>query len=261
MSDKYKEYINLAVKGNVFGIDDENALSELNENFEIVNDENSGKQYLNVNNKKFSLMDKAIVKLFYVEPKTNERIFITADTTGSNGEYFFKIEPKKAYEVVVENYGNFDKKISVAENEGSKSDTLEISPIGINSMPKSAIKLKNIQYEVNSSELSASAKSILDSSLYIYLKENSDIIVEINSHTDNTGSDDFNMKLSVKRANNVVKYLIYKGISSSRLIAKGFGESNPIATNDTAEGREKNRRTEFRIVGSLSKVKELEKED
>lgn len=71
--------------------------------------------------------------------------------------------------------------------------------------------------------------------------------LEIQGHTDNKGGDDYNQKLSEDRANAVKKYLVDKGVKAERVIAKGFGLSKPIATNDTAEGREKNRRVEFII--------------
>jgi len=72
--------------------------------------------------------------------------------------------------------------------------------------------------------------------------------VMIEGHTDSVGSDQYNMRLSERRANSVREYLIKKGISASQLDAVGYGESRPVATNDTAEGRAKNRRTEFKVV-------------
>ena len=71
--------------------------------------------------------------------------------------------------------------------------------------------------------------------------------IEIAGHTDNIGSDDANMKLSDERANTVRSYLIAKGISESRITAKGYGETKPVATNDTDQGRRINRRVEFTI--------------
>lgn len=72
--------------------------------------------------------------------------------------------------------------------------------------------------------------------------------IEIMSHTDNVGSDTYNMDLSNRRAESVVSFLIKSGISKDRLVAKGYGESQPVATNTTDEGRQANRRTEFRIL-------------
>ncbi len=84
-----------------------------------------------------------------------------------------------------------------------------------------------------------------------------DLIVEISAHTDAKGNDDYNMKLSQKRAESVVEYLIRKGIDKKRLQAKGYGETQPIAPNklpngkDNPDGRALNRRTEFKVIGSF----------
>ncbi|MEO0405483.1 MAG: OmpA family protein, partial [Bacteroidota bacterium] len=83
--------------------------------------------------------------------------------------------------------------------------------------------------------------------------------VEIWSHTDSRGEDDYNLNLSQERAQSVVDYLISRGIEASRLDAKGYGESKPIAANkledgsDNPSGRSMNRRTEFKIVGNISR--------
>lgn len=76
----------------------------------------------------------------------------------------------------------------------------------------------------------------------------------LSGHTDNTGSSDFNQKLSVNRANSVKKYLVSKGITNDRITTAGFGSTVPIADNTTVEGREKNRRVEFAIVKEEGQV-------
>ncbi|SHM06719.1 OmpA family protein [Chitinophaga sp. CF418] len=80
------------------------------------------------------------------------------------------------------------------------------------------------------------------------MQENSSLIVEISGHTDNIGNDKDNMILSERRAQAVVKYLVDKGIPAERLQAKGYGETQPVAENDTPGGRAANRRTEFKIL-------------
>ena len=80
------------------------------------------------------------------------------------------------------------------------------------------------------------------------LNTNRKMIVEVGGHTDNVGSDDANMKLSHERAKSVRNYLVKAGINSDRLQAKGYGETQPVADNDTEEGRKANRRTEFVIL-------------
>jgi outer membrane protein OmpA-like peptidoglycan-associated protein len=81
------------------------------------------------------------------------------------------------------------------------------------------------------------------------MKEKSGLKVQLAGHTDDTGEDAQNLTLSQKRADAVLKYLQSKGVAASRLSAKGFGEAQPVVTNDSDENRAKNRRTEFRIVG------------
>jgi outer membrane protein OmpA-like peptidoglycan-associated protein len=80
------------------------------------------------------------------------------------------------------------------------------------------------------------------------LTENPAIGIEIAGHTDSTGSKEFNMKLSHARAESVASWLVRNGILSTRLSTFGYGDTKPVAGNDTPEGRRKNRRTEIRIV-------------
>ena len=70
--------------------------------------------------------------------------------------------------------------------------------------------------------------------------------MEIGGHTDSTGEDAYNMGLSQRRAESVRSYLVSKGVKASRLEAKGYGETKPVASNDTNEGRAKNRRVELK---------------
>ena len=72
--------------------------------------------------------------------------------------------------------------------------------------------------------------------------------IEIAGHTDNVGSAEFNLRLSLDRASAVRAYLVENGIAAKRLVAKGYGSTKPKATNDTEEGRQQNRRTEFAIL-------------
>ncbi|NLP57072.1 OmpA family protein [Lutibacter sp. B1] len=80
------------------------------------------------------------------------------------------------------------------------------------------------------------------------MNDHNDLKFQIQGHTDSVGSEETNLQLSIKRINKVVNYLVSQGVDKSNLSTKGFGESMPIATNDTAEGRTKNRRIEIKIV-------------
>jgi outer membrane protein OmpA-like peptidoglycan-associated protein len=111
-----------------------------------------------------------------------------------------------------------------------------------------------ILFEFGSSSLSSSIQTKLRE-FSETLKKYADTNILIDGHTDNVGSDDFNLKLSHKRAESVQSLLMGQGVSSSRLGTRGFGEGSPVATNDTDAGRAKNRRVEISIWAN-DKLKE-----
>ena len=107
--------------------------------------------------------------------------------------------------------------------------------------------LDDIRFEVNSAIIVETSYPILieaSDSLASY----PEIMLEVQAHTDSTASDSYNMELSERRANAIKVYLEQQGIAPERIIAKGYGESLPRATNDTEEGRALNRRVEFKII-------------
>jgi len=109
------------------------------------------------------------------------------------------------------------------------------------------VMLKNIFFDTNKFELLPESKAEL-LQLINFLNENPTVSIEIAGYTDNVGEDKSNLLLSENRANTVYKYLIANKIAASRLTFKGFGENNPVASNATEEGRQQNRRTEFKII-------------
>lgn len=112
---------------------------------------------------------------------------------------------------------------------------------------EAVIRLNNIFFETAKAVLLPTSQNELDGLIRI-LAENPSMKIEIRGHTDNVGSDASNQTLSENRAKAVVDYLAGKGIASGRLVYKGFGESSPVAGNETEEGRAFNRRVEFRII-------------
>lgn len=107
--------------------------------------------------------------------------------------------------------------------------------------------LRYVRYQTGSDALSEDSHYELDNVISL-LNSHPDVKVELGGHTDNTGNPDLNLKLSRDRAESVRSHLIKGGIDGSRLIAKGYGQAQPIDTNDTEEGRANNRRTELRIL-------------
>jgi outer membrane protein OmpA-like peptidoglycan-associated protein len=107
--------------------------------------------------------------------------------------------------------------------------------------------LKNIFFETNKFNLLAESKAELQE-LINFLTQNPTLTIEIGGHTDNVGDEKLNQMLSENRAKSVYNYLIENKIAASRLTYKGFGKTSPVAVNTTDEGRQQNRRTEFKIV-------------
>jgi len=109
------------------------------------------------------------------------------------------------------------------------------------------VVLRNIFFETDKYELLPDSKAELGK-LIAFIAKNNEMRIEIGGHTDTEGSDSHNMTLSQNRAKSVYDYLVANGVSSGRLTYKGYGETMPIESNDTPEGRAKNRRTEFKVI-------------
>jgi outer membrane protein OmpA-like peptidoglycan-associated protein len=111
---------------------------------------------------------------------------------------------------------------------------------------KKKIVLRSVHFDFDKATLKAEAKPILDEAVQVLKQEGSvDIVVE--GHTDSLGTDQYNLGLSRRRAETVRTYLVDHGIAQSRITAEGLGESKPLASNDTADGRAQNRRVELHV--------------
>jgi OOP family OmpA-OmpF porin len=110
-----------------------------------------------------------------------------------------------------------------------------------------SVVLKNVQFELNSSELTAGSSESLNK-VVDAMNEYDQLRIEIQAHTDNTGDAAYNLSLSEKRANSVRDYLIAGGIAANRMEVKGYGETQPVADNNTREGRAANRRVELKVI-------------
>lgn len=109
------------------------------------------------------------------------------------------------------------------------------------------VVINNIFFETGKATLTPQSHLELDKAIDL-LRTNPTMVIEVGGHTDNTGDDATNMKLSHDRAKAVREYMVGRGIASDKIQAKGYGESNPIANNDSDEGKRANRRTEFIIL-------------
>ena len=103
---------------------------------------------------------------------------------------------------------------------------------------------KDVNFDLNKADIKPESYKNLDEQV-AFLKQNTHLIVEIQGHTDNTGTKEYNQMLSEKRANTVRDYFIERGIKKDQLIAKGYGLTMPLTSNDTKAGRAKNRRVQL----------------
>ncbi len=111
------------------------------------------------------------------------------------------------------------------------------------------IQMEAIQFDADSINIKNSFEPVLDE-IYTFLEENPEVIVEIGGHTNNLPPDDYCDRLSTARAKAVAEYVIQQGVPSYRVRYRGYGKRDPIASNDTPEGRQKNQRVEIKIVST-----------
>ncbi|MGB0884964.1 MAG: OmpA family protein [Chitinophagales bacterium] len=177
--------------------------------------------------------------------------------TSSEPNYYFNLDVSKNYEVKITKDGYFAKTMEfdlskVTPDQDTIYSNAMISKIEVGK----AYALENILYEFGKADLTKESETRV-AKLAKIMQENPLIIVELSAHTDAIGSDASNLKLSQARAQSCVDYLKKVGISDARLVAKGYGETIPVAPNknedgsDNEVGRAKNRRTEFKVLGGL----------
>ena len=176
------------------------------------------------------------------------KIIASFSSNSKTGKYLVSLPAGKNYGIAVKSEGylfhseNFLIPESAAYKEVTKDVDLKKIEVG------SVIVLKNIFFDTDKATLRLESTVELEN-VYKILTDNPSIKVELSGHTDSQGSDTYNLDLSDRRAKAVVDYLVKKGIPAKRLVPKGYGEAKPVATNDTAEGRQMNRRTELKIIG------------
>lgn len=196
-----------------------------------------------------ALTGKAVeANIDIIDNSTGQKIE-TFTTNSATGKFLLSLPAGKNYGIAVQADGylfhseNFD--IPKESGFDMINKVIELKNI----KKGSKIALRNIFFDVGKSTLRSESDTELDR-LVKLLKDVPSLKIEISGHTDNTGSESMNQKLSQDRAQAVVNYLKGKGIDASRLTAKGYGSSQPVETNDTAEGRQANRRTEFKIIAN-----------
>jgi peptidoglycan-associated lipoprotein len=195
--------------------------------------------------------------------------------TGNDGKFLFRVYENEDYELLGEGDGYMTKRLEYTM-KGRSVDPRTLKELVTNitydtllildrKAPNEIFALDNIYFGFDQHNINSAAAKELDKLVQI-LTDNPEIRIEMGSHTDSVDTEEYNARLSQRRAESTVAYLISKGISPTRLVAKGYGESKPIARNtnpdgtDNSAGRDKNRRTEFKIleVGAIPKAIEDE---
>jgi outer membrane protein OmpA-like peptidoglycan-associated protein/Tol biopolymer transport system component len=199
--------------------------------------------YLQVSDSESGVPVRAQVEVFEINGQDTIRISQTADV---DGKITVTLELNKPYGLIgtAENYMIHSTHLP-ADSSRIRQHAFQMTPLA--KIASRAVVLENIFFETGSALLLPASYPELHKLLQI-LHENPTMKIEIRGHTDNVGSDADNQELSDNRAKAVYQYLIDNKIEESRLSFKGYGESQPIANNESETGRQKNRRTEFVIL-------------
>ena len=171
----------------------------------------------------------------------DDKVLASANTNEKTGAAQLRLPLNTSLRIHIEAVNHFALTAPLESIEGEYTYYLE--PI----VKKRVIILHNLFFATNETTILPESKSSMQD-LYDLMNENPEIRIRITGHTDNVGSDEANQKLSEGRANSVREELIRRGIAPERIEAEGKGESQPITTNDTEEGRAQNRRVEFVIL-------------
>jgi outer membrane protein OmpA-like peptidoglycan-associated protein len=188
---------------------------------------------------------EANIKVEDIDSSTLVGEYVSNSVTG---KFVVILTPGRNYSMTVskDNFLFYSENFNVSDTAVFQEIKKEVKMQKIEEGKK--IVLNNIFFQTGKSELTESS-ALEIGKLYDLMIQNPKINVEISGHTDNVGGDVDNMKLSFDRAKVVVEALVTKGISTQRLIAKGYGKTQPIAPNDTPDNKQLNRRTEFKILG------------
>jgi outer membrane protein OmpA-like peptidoglycan-associated protein/tetratricopeptide (TPR) repeat protein len=181
-----------------------------------------------------------------IDNSKNE-LMASFESNATTGAYLISLQPGKNYGISVNrkeylfHSENFDIPEDAMAKKISKDILLKRLEVG------SKIILNNIFFDFNKATLRPESVAELDR-MFRMMNDFPSLKIELSGHTDNVGSASYNQKLSESRAKSVVDYLIGKGIATTRLVYKGYGFSQPVADNKTEEGRQQNRRTEFKVL-------------
>jgi outer membrane protein OmpA-like peptidoglycan-associated protein len=195
-------------------------------------------------NKKTNAPLKASIKIF--NAKTSESV-VSVSSDEKNGEFLITLPLGVPYGFMVnkESFSIFSENYTFDQKKDNTPNTLTIALNPLESGTK--FELRNVFFETGKFELKPESKTELEL-VVAMLNQNPTMRIQVSGHTDNVGAEASNKLLSENRAKSVVEFLVKSGIDATRLTSKGFGSSQPIMSNDSPEGKAKNRRTEIEIL-------------
>jgi len=164
---------------------------------------------------------------------------------GKTSSYETKLFKDSVYTVDISVEGYLDDKQTIKTDTINDNSTIELELFSLKE--GTTIQLKSVLFKRGTSDIKDGSFEELDR-VYIMLKKNPTIEIELAGHTDNTGSAKLNIELSQKRSDRIKEYLVEKGINSKRLQSKGYGGARPIASNKSEATRKLNRRVEFTVI-------------
>lgn len=177
---------------------------------------------------------------------TDERVALVSSDS-INGNYLIVLTEGSEYALYVEKSGYLFKSYAFNFTDSAGSEPVKID-IYLQSIERNKkVILNNIFFDIDRFDLKEKSETELHKVLD-FLRNNPTVRIEVSGHTDNSGDPVYNQDLSLKRARTVYQYLIDQGIDKSRLHFKGFGETQPLAPNDTESNKRLNRRIEFKIL-------------
>jgi OOP family OmpA-OmpF porin len=163
-----------------------------------------------------------------------------------HGGLFTKMDPSDKMESMMKPMDDNDSDGDGVPNDIDDCSATGDEPVTATGCPMFGGVLEGVLFESGSDKLTDSAQVVLNDAADALLN-NPDMVVEVQAHTDSQGAAEYNLELSKKRALATVRYLMLRGVPSEQLLARAFGEAKPIESNDTAEGRQANRRVEFHV--------------
>lgn len=242
----YTDIYQIRIKGKLFLSSEDNLLASI---AEPISEVNMASRIIVVI--KGNIVDQTgapvDAEISIIDNNTNEVIYTTTSNS-QNGAYSVTVPVGKNYGMVIRKDGymfqseNFDL-VSTTSHQQIDQD-FQIQSIDVNSKAT----LNNIFFDFGSTSLKSSSIPELDRAVQ-FMNDNQNITIQISGHTDNIGTYEDNMLLSQQRAQAVADYIVAKGIENNRIKAIGKGFSIPVADNNTQDGRQKNRRVEFEIIG------------